>query len=1264
MSELHDVVAARLIAARETEAPAAIIGDEAEADALALLREAAPSPYEAVDLGALTTVCWTFWFRHLGTEGSEQRWAREIMLCTGAFLIKRIPENKPLPEPVRTSVDAADPLNDARFAFAAGSAYGKFVFEAPDLSEPDRLTALDSALTWSDVTVRSTPEADQGFAAAALQDVFLRVLHFRLAADPDSLADAARMAVALQSRLSPEVPREAEGIQETLHVMVNAAWLLGNPSLDEVNRFIDLAPGKRVLNETETVLRSLREIHAEPAAWPGALDARAGEAIVREGVRVHAAALIACGVRRLRTALADTPRDHPAHSTITQQLGQALTALGRECGDDAAAQEPDPVATPRSVKDKATADGTSRLESDIAGLRALLGNTSEDQPAHTTTSEALGTALTALGAKRNDPAPTDEAIGLLRHAHSRTPHPSESLTRALANALTERAYSRADPEAAREATTLLAGLAPADTTAATDQVLQATAREIFTPLANYLFSHDVEQFEHARELAQRLKDLASQQSTGAGERMPLDELLADGMLNMVETTGPGGTPLPDISDAQVDQCRRTFAVCPADHPFRSAIEATLIRALLQLAFKVRDTDPDHAANLTAEAEELIADPATTVPPEMATFLRATFISPDPQFGRIISDRPPAFVTPPETKTTLEAVAAHSHTLLSGAADPASVRVALRDPLVPALMRAHAGIAAAADAVVLDPPRIDMALSFAEEAIELMAQTTDRGSDQQSAEHGLTTFDGDIRTVVELILGQTLLLQGKRELRNRMAAFQAGRGPDTVPASLLYVHAGPDVDRAAALLERGRGLLLARQMEARADLDELRSAYPALARGFEQLANQLAAEPDSLAELRRHGNPPATGRTEWARRTKLHASRELDELIEQIRAKPGCEDFLRPLSAERLRDLATDGPIVVLNHATRHCHALVVTAQAITSLRLNAESAEVTKMAQRLRDAVSAINAHGPSRPSPARLVAAGSALRETLSWAWHTVVRPVLSLAGICESIPNGTAWPRIWWVPTGPFNALPLHAAECTLPDCGLDGCGDTGGPRAALDAVVSSYVPGFQTLAHARTQPATRSAPDGSRALLVAAAEDDLPGVAAAAKFAAQRLGAQSPLTGATATREAVLASLADVTWVHFGCHATSNPTKPSGSLLHLPSGERLSVLEICRARPRVARLAYLAACGTARTSERLTDEAIHITSAFLIAGFPEAVGTLWEIDSTESEHVTQGFYRRATGNDGTTPARALHDTIREIRHRHPNQPHTWASYIHAGA
>ncbi|MGW1109236.1 CHAT domain-containing protein [Streptomyces sp. NPDC002540] len=51
---------------------------------------------------------------------------------------------------------------------------------------------------------------------------------------------------------------------------------------------------------------------------------------------------------------------------------------------------------------------------------------------------------------------------------------------------------------------------------------------------------------------------------------------------------------------------------------------------------------------------------------------------------------------------------------------------------------------------------------------------------------------------------------------------------------------------------------------------------------------------------------------------------------------------------------------------------------------------------------------------------------------------------------------------------------------------------------------------------------------------------------------------------------------------------------------------------------------------------DEAIHITSSFLLAGFPTAVGTLWKIDSTHADHMTRGFYRRTTAPDSPGVAR----------------------------
>ncbi|MEU1629399.1 hypothetical protein ABZ746_29600 [Streptomyces sp. NPDC020096] len=106
-------------------------------------------------------------------------------------------------------------------------------------------------------------------------------------------------------------------------------------------------------------------------------------------------------------------------------------------------------------------------------------------------------------------------------------------------------------------------------------------------------------------------------------------------------------------------------------------------------------------------------------------------------------------------------------------------------------------------------------------------------------------------------------------------------------------------------------------------------------------------------MRPDENPPTTGRAEWSRLAKLRASRELDELIERIRTEPGFDDFLRPLSAQQLRQLAADGPIVVLNHAQRYCHALVVTARSITALRLDAESAEISDAARRQRDSTHA-----------------------------------------------------------------------------------------------------------------------------------------------------------------------------------------------------------------------------------------------------------------------------------------------------------------------
>ncbi len=1410
-------------------------------DALALLREAAPSPEEPVDLAAVTAVCWTFWLRHLGPDDPDAQRNMTITLSAFGFLCPRVSADVQLPQPLRDAFDPADPAHEARFGYLVSSAHGDVVSNAPDLPETDRLAALGRALAWSGTARQCLPEDHEGFAELAFHALGLNVMRFQLAADPDALAAAAGHAAAVCERLPALGPAAAEAAGITLGTLLDAARLLGEPSLAEVERLVAAAPDGALTPEAAEGLRFLRELSAAPVTWPGELDLRVGSVIAEAGAREHDAGRIACGVRRLRAALAHTPTGHPARPVVTAALGQALGALAQERDDNAAAREavellttasatgamngadtelltdlralmeladsddPHPFqdarplvgrvierlrcsphggsfadidlevldmavaitsgavsderiaryraalaalpadkpmryayvavlaaltgargqqlketepdragqldAESRSLADEVAAvapadylplgllrrglfdaalpvalstvptgepddgtvsgelaktvslvsrlsdvrlDGRGHLDADITVLREMLADIDEDDPLRASLAGVLGVALSAHATAQGDPTPLQEAVPLLRHARSQASDHPPGLDQILASALTTSSFERFDAEAAREASALLATAAAneAEAEAAAGLTSLATRTEFFNALQLYLVGHEPGQLARAREFAQRFKELTVEAAAGHADGGPGLDVAGDALLNLVETIGPGGGPNPHITDDHIEQCRRTFAACPPGHPMRMFTASTLIRALAQRVVAVRGADPDRAACLTAEADELVDTVRQQAPGEWSDMMRAFIgvIGSGSLPPVSASHRPPD--SPPQAPANaVEAMLASLRSRLSGIDDPA----AWRDPMIPVWFRAHGELGAAAGALARDLD-VDLALDHLEAAVEAMADVTDRGSDQRSAEHGLTTFEGDIRSIIELALlralGQQVAPAVHDLARNVKAALAQQRPPDALPDldALLRVVTGHHVDRATELLERGRGLLLSRRIEARADLSALRSAHPALADDFERLTDQLAAEPEAP-------DPAPAGHAEWFRLGKLRASRELDELVDRIRVQPGFDGFLRPLAAERLRALAADGPVIVLNHARRYCHALVVTAGEITALLLDAEADEVAAAARRLRDAVDAINAHGPVRPSPAELIAAGAAVRETLSWSWHRIVRPVLDLVGACENVPDGGRWPRIWWVPTGPFSALPLHAAQCALPGCELGGCG------AALDTVVSSYVPGFQTLAYARARAEHRDAADSGGAVLVAAPEEELPGVAAAAEYAAGLLGAAEPLVGAAATRAAVLDALGSTPWAHFGCHAASDPTEPSGALLHLPSGEPLSVLEICRARPRSARLAFLAACGTARTSERLSDEAVHITSAFLLAGFPAAVGTLWEIDSAHADQVTRAFYRRMTGGGTDSCAHALHHSVRELRRRIPDRPHIWAAYVHAG-
>jgi CHAT domain-containing protein len=111
-------------------------------------------------------------------------------------------------------------------------------------------------------------------------------------------------------------------------------------------------------------------------------------------------------------------------------------------------------------------------------------------------------------------------------------------------------------------------------------------------------------------------------------------------------------------------------------------------------------------------------------------------------------------------------------------------------------------------------------------------------------------------------------------------------------------------------------------------------------------------------------------------------------------------------------------------------------------------------------------------------------------------------------------------------------------------------------------------------------------------------------------------------------------------------------------------LTVLDVTRLRLETAQLAFLSACSTAQPGRRLPDEAIHLASAFQLAGYRHVIGTLWPIDDQAAVAATEEIYRRLAPPGEGDLAGAVHAATRTLRARWSACPSVWASHIHAGA
>ncbi|MDH6109196.1 tetratricopeptide (TPR) repeat protein [Kitasatospora sp. MAP12-15] len=434
-------------------------------------------------------------------------------------------------------------------------------------------------------------------------------------------------------------------------------------------------------------------------------------------------------------------------------------------------------------------------------------------------------------------------------------------------------------------------------------------------------------------------------------------------------------------------------------------------------------------------------------------------------------------------------------------------------------------------------------------------------------------------------------------------------------------------------ELGRGVLLAAQMDTRTDLTNLSQAHPELATRFQRVRDQLNATTGSAS---RHS---AIDKIE--NRQRIWA--EYDELITQIRQYPGYEKFLRPPRLEDLRPTASGGAVVLVNVSRLRGDAVVITSDtdpegiALPDLVFDDVYAHA-------RELLAATHDSG----SLSGILRRQRVLTDVLSWLWDAIVKPVLdALPAVGET---GKP-PRVWWLPTGLLGLFPLHAA------------GHPGQP-GALDKVVSSYTPTLRALAHTRARPPATARRQLTVALTHTPDLPDLPGTAAEAATLHSLHPGIPPLADQGATIARVRAELPKATWAHFACHAHADLAIPSNSGLRLHD-DTLRLPDIIRLHLADAELAYLSACSTAHGGTGLADEALHLASAFQMAGYRHVIASLWPLSDHLAVTAAAAFYRCLPATPTADhAATALHYVTRDLRAEYPDHPDLWAALVHSGA
>jgi tetratricopeptide (TPR) repeat protein len=861
---------------------------------------------------------------------------------------------------------------------------------------------------------------------------------------------------------------------------------------------------------------------------------------------------------------------------------------------------------------------------------------------------SLGEALLARFIRVGDRADMDAAVDTLRRAvaATRAGHP-DSIARLvnLGGALQERFQRLGDRADLDEAIDLLRRVAVASPADHPDRVMMLSNLGI-TLKSRFQLAGDRADLDAAIDLFRQA--VAASPAGHPGHARYLFTL-GSALAARSERLGDRA----DLDEA-IDLLRQAVAASPADHPDRATMLSDLGSALIRQY--ARTGDPaDLDAAVDAGRRAVAASPASD--PDRARYLFALGRSLAIRLGQGDLDeaidlfRQAVAASPaghPERARYLSGLGAYLGIRFELAGDQADLDAAI-----------DAGQQAVA--VEVASPRVRAV------AASVWGRAAASGQRWQEAVAGFA----EGAELLGLMVPRSLSRRDQEEQLEALGEV----GELAADAAACCVHAGLK-DRAVELFEQGRGILLSQALDTRTDLTALAGQHPDLAARFTLLRGDLDRAASTSGPLA--APPPGPGGTADAQAEAADGDMErrraaadaFDQVISEIRRLPGFREFLRPPPLAELLRAASAGPVVVVTVSRFGSYALILADGGVLDpVPLSGLTPETVYY--RVVAFLGALDDASSPTAGEDRWAAAEEQLDDTLGWLWDELAGPVLDRLRITGPPRDGQPWPRLWWCVSGLLSFLPVHAAGRHRTQAGVV-------PATVIDRVISSYTPTVRALTRARQPGAVTGSGEsdrpGARDRVVAVAmprtpgASDLRGAQEEAKGLQQRFRNRvTVLSGLQATYDTVLTALATGRWAHFACHGVSDPSSPSASRLLLTDHQQrpLTVLDVARLRLDDAGLAFLSACSTAQPGRRLPDEAIHLASAFQLAGYRHVIATLWPIGDRQGVELAAGIYSAldpaAVG--GGDVAGAVHAAIRRMRQQWKT-PSVWASHIHVGA